>query len=189
MKEKIKIAILIFLGLILALGCIAWSLKGEWKLINQNRIAEIIPSAKKEILPVVSLAIDPQEKTLYQGGDFTADIMLESEEELLAVDLFLSYDPQILSLEKITPGKFFPSPQEFSKEIKEEEGKIFYALGSLSPTSGKGILVSLTFQGKMSGDQGTVGLTEETLVSTKGGEEVNIELSREGRYSILELVK
>jgi hypothetical protein len=187
MGEKIKIVILILFGLVLAAGCVFWSLGGGWKLPGKINISEIVPLSKKEILPVVSLSLDPQEKTAYQGESFPVDIVIKSEEEILAVDLSLSYNPQVLELESIKPGEFFPSPKEFSKEIKE--GKVFYALGSLSSVSGQGILVSLTFQGKTGGKQGAVWLTEETLASVQGDKEVNIELSKEGQYSILELVK
>lgn len=188
MKEKLKLSLIVLFGIILALTCIGWSLKGGGKFLGKVKTPQI-PQSTKAVFPNVFLTLDPKEKTEYQGESFTVNVLAESEKELLAVDLFISYDPQVLDLEGIKPGGFYPSPMEFSKDINERQGKVFYAVGSLSPTKGEGILVSLIFKGKAGGKQGFVSIDEETLAPIKGEEEINIKLPEAGKYTILELTE
>lgn len=185
MKERLKLSLIVLFGIILALACIGWSLKGGGKFLSKVKAPQM-PQSTEAVSPNVFLILDPKEKTEYQGKTFTVNVLAESEEEMLAVDLFISYDPQVLELEGIKPGSFYSSPMEFSKDIDETQGKVFYAIGSLSPTSGKGILVSLIFKGKVGGKQGFVSIDEETLAPVKGEEEINIKLPEAGRYTILE---
>jgi len=184
MKERLKLSLIVLFGIILALTCIWWSLKGRGKFLSKVKAPQI-PQSTEAVFPNVFLILDPKEKTEYQGRVFTVNVLAESEEELLAVDLFISYDPQVLELEGIKPGGFYPSPMELSKDIDEKQGKVFYAIGSLSPTSGKGILVSLVFKGKTGGKQGFVSIDKETLALVKGEKEINIKLPEAGKYTIL----
>jgi hypothetical protein len=186
-KETIKFGLLVFLGLILATACIAWSLGGKWKLPSKIKIPAVVP--QEEALPKISLAFEPKEKAVYQGETFTLDVLIRGEEEIVGADLYFSYNPQATEIIKVSPGNFFADAQELSKEIDANEGKIFYALTSLTPKAGEDILVSLTFKGKLGGSQGLITIDEKTQIAIEKEERVDLELPDPGKYSILELAE
>lgn len=117
-------------------------------------------------------------KTVRVGQIFTADISIQSEEHILAVDLDINYDTKVLALEKIVPGNLFSDPMEFSKSTDTKEGKIFYALGSLSGSSGKGTIATLTFKAISNTSEPKIYLGERTNASAKGDKELNIILPK-----------
>lgn len=126
-------------------------------------------------LPSVIFTLNPAAKAVREGEIFNIGIVLESEEIVLAVDLDITYDSGLLKLEKIEPGDFFDKPMQFSKSINESQGKIFYALGSLSPKSGKASVATLTFKSKANSERTQITLLgDKTLVSVKGDKKVNI---------------
>lgn len=128
-------------------------------------------------LPSVIFTLNPAAKAIREGEVFKIDVVLESEEIVLAVDLDITYDSGLLKLEKIEPGDFFDKPMQFSKSINESQGKIFYALGSLSPSpkSGKASVATLTFKSKANSERTQITLLgDKTLVSVKGDKRVNI---------------
>jgi hypothetical protein len=186
-KEKIKFSFLVFFGLILAFACLAWSLGGNWQLALKTPKAT--PFSPKETLPEVSLNLDPEEKAVYQGEALTVNIIIQSEKELVGIDLYLAYDPQVLEIIKIAPGDFLTNPQELSQEINAAEGKIFYALTTLTPKVGQGTLASLTFKGKLGGQQSLIQIDEKTRVAIQEEEEIVLNLPKPGEYSILKSVK
>lgn len=186
MNKKLIPVLMVILGSILALFCVGWSLSGKWSLPEKVALLEMAPLSKKEVSPKLVLSFDPKEKTVYQGEVFMVNILAESEEKLLAVDLFIAFDPQALELENIKPGGFFASAKEFSQKIDPVEGEVFYALGSLEPAEGEGILASLTFKAKTESRQGSIWIGEKTLISAKEDQKVDIQLPDAGKYPILE---
>lgn len=187
MKENLKLYLLAIVGISLAFTCVVWGFN-LWQKPPEER--KFFPrSEKREILPKATLSFSPQELTQHQGESFTVNILIKSGKEVSAVDLYLSYDNQILEIEKISPGKFFTEPKELSKEINKIEGRVFYAVGSFTPTAGEGILASLTFKGKVVGKQARVLLENSTQVAVQDGEKVNLELPKAGSYTILKSTK
>lgn len=193
MKENLKIFFLILIGLFLAFICFnrTLNLSPSPKTIKRETAAlprlETLPKIEEEALSEVGLSFSPQKLTEYEGKVFTVNIVIDSEKEVVATDLFLSYDPQVLEIEKIAPGAFFSQPQELSKNIDRTTGEILYAVGSFTPTAGEGILASLTFKGKTGGGESQILLDGRTQVAVRGGEKISLKLPEAGKYTLLEI--
>ncbi len=121
--------------------------------------------------------IDSDSKQPMAGATVKVDIILQTTGTALASDLDINYDPQVSKLKEIQPGGFFSSPMEFSKDIRESTGKIFYALGSVTPSSlpKKEVVVRLFFESLGVGPT-QVRLGDKTMVSFKETEKAEIVL-------------
>lgn len=195
MKGNLKIFFLVLVGLFLAFICFKCTLnltffpKGIKKETSTlPKLKTLSKLEKKESRPDVSFSFSPQELTEYEGKAFTINVLINSKKKVAATDLFLSYDQQALEIEKITPGAFFSQPQELSKDINKATGKILYAVGSFTPTAGKGILASFTFKGKAGGKEAQIWLEKKTQVAVEGGEEIKLGLPEAGKYIILKQI-
>ncbi|MFH0863555.1 MAG: cohesin domain-containing protein [Candidatus Gottesmanbacteria bacterium] len=178
--------VLILLMVVFIIGL--WLISGLFILSSKSNkpVSTYLPPLTTSPIPPASpvvadaiLSINPLVIKTTKDQTVKVDIMLESTGTALACDLDINYDPNVLTLEKITPGTFFNQPMEFSKSINEAQGKIFYALGSVLPSSGpkKDIVVSLEFKGK-STSQAQLRLGDKTLVSMKDVDKVNIILPK-----------
>ena len=78
-------------------------------------------------------------------------IISSKNNKITAVQLELSYDPNMLTEISLMPGEFFPKPVSLLNQIDEKNGRISYAIGT-SPTEsgiqGEGVVAILTFQAK-----------------------------------------
>ncbi len=190
MKGNLKILLLALLGIFLALACLVWGV--TFRSAPVKKPEKIVPLPKQEeqiSLPKVVFALSPQKIIKNQGESFTVDILIQSEKNVGAADLFFSYDHQVLSLEEVVPGDFFSEPVEFQKINEEDKGELFYALGSFTPTAGEGVLASLTFMGKAAGEKGLVSFKTETQVGVQDGKEVSraqLQFPEPGSYTILD---
>lgn len=137
---------------------------------------------KKELAGLL-ITLDPPQKEVSLEDSFAVSVVGQTTEELMAIDLFLSYDSQVLKLEEVRPGDFFTSPMELSKSLKTP-GKIFYALASLSPTQGSGAIATLVFKGKNVGVS-ELRLEENTIAAVKEKEKIEIQLPPPAKYFII----
>lgn len=184
-KDNLKLILLALTGILLALACMFWSL-GFWKqTAKQEETAKVKPSEEKE-LTIVTLSLDPSELTSYVSKEFTVNILAQSEKKLVGIDLYLSYDPQVLEIGKIKPGDFFTNAQELSRNINPASGEVFYALAGLTPKTGKGIIASFTFKGKLGDRESSIFIDKKTQVAIQEEEKVTLELPEAGKYTILE---
>ena len=92
--------------------------------------------------------------------------------KVTAVQLEISYDPQMLTTVFLAPGTFFPKPVALLNEIDENNGRISYAIGTAPNTSGivgEGIVATLTFQAKSPLPETTqISFLPKTSVSGEG---------------------
>ncbi|MBI4084346.1 MAG: hypothetical protein HY431_00390 [Candidatus Levybacteria bacterium] len=120
-----------------------------------------------------TLSFSPNPAFLTTATTGTVDVMIATGvNEVKAVQLELSYDPEALSNVTITPGEFFPTPIVLINEIDRQTGQITYALGlrpSQVPVTGIGKAVTIRFTKAA----GATGMTEieilpKSLVTAKG---------------------
>lgn len=92
--------------------------------------------------------------------------------KVTAVQLEMSYDPQVLTRVSLNPGTFFSKPVILLNKIDENNGRISYAIGASPNTSGiegEGIVAKLTFQAKSQLRQvSQISFLPKTLVTAGG---------------------
>lgn len=116
--------------------------------------------------PATVLSVSPAtvEKTV--GDIFNINIQIDTgDNQVVGADLYLSFNSLVLEALTITPGGFFDSPQELTKNIDNQTGKIVYSLGSFTPKQGLGILASISFKAK---SEGTSSLAFDSGTSVAG---------------------
>lgn len=89
-----------------------------------------------------------------------------------AVQVELSFDPQVLTKVTVNPGSFFNNPIVLLNDVDQQAGKISYALG-ISPQdngiSGEGVVATINFQTKVAAPTTTsVTFLAKTLVTAEG---------------------
>lgn len=122
--------------------------------------------------PSTTIAVDPATTTKTKGDSFTLQIKIDTgTNSVVAVDLDINFNPQVLEATDISPGTFFGSPSEAGKTINNTTGNILYALTSFTAQSGSGNLASILFQAK---DVGTSSISfgSRTGAYASGGENV-----------------
>lgn len=193
MIQKIKIILLFIFGLALAGGLIYLSLLwiNERNISLSSKIAVVSPEPTISTgkATQASLELNPDRLSLYAGEILTVSIWAESEAKIFGVDLEIKFDPNLLEFKQIEPGKLFSHSEEISKEIVQETGRIFYALGSFSAGKESGLLATLKFRAKPveSTQQTTISLDSPTSLAIEGFDEAEISLPISGKYTILNL--
>lgn len=193
MIQKIKTTLLFIFGLGLAGGSIYLGLlwMAERNIPPPSKIKVISPeptiSTSKTIQ--ANLKLNPDQLSLYENEILTVSIWAESETKILGVDLEIKFDPNLLEFVQIEPGKLFSQSEEINKEIVQETGHIFYALGSFSAGKESGLLATLQFRAKPieNTQQTTISLESPTNLAVEGFDEVKISLPISGKYTILNL--
>lgn len=135
----------------------------------------------------INLSLNPSKLTRYAGDEFEVDVLLESEEKMIGVDLNFVFDVDVLAIKNIKKGEFFAHAQELKKDINNKDGQAFYAVGTITPVSGKGVLVTLLVEARRDLEQSQearITLTENTQIAT---EKTSVSLGSpvSGEYSIL----
>lgn len=186
-----------YLGLVLILLVLAavWPLR---RYLGQKEPAPV-QVARVQAQPIqlrfnrgqphpLSLTLSPSQKSVKAGEEFTVSVMADAETGVLAIDLYLAYDPDTLTLTRVSPGDFFINPMTFARSTNPKVGKIFYALGSLTQSKPQGSVLDLTFQAKSSGKAGRVeafvALEDKTLASARGAKKAEVAPFRAGKYEI-----
>ncbi len=104
------------------------------------------------------------------NGNSTADILINTQgNKVTAVQLEMTYDPQVLGNVDIKPGPFFTNPTELLK--KTDGGKISYALGvglGQKGVSGNGIVATISFTKLANTGKTSINFASKSLVSAEG---------------------
>jgi len=79
-------------------------------------------------------------------GNLTAEIILDSDAEIAAIDVELSYPTQDLVFVEVQDGDYFPNPLEIGSKADQEAGVVYVSTGSLTPQSGEAILARVIFE-------------------------------------------
>ncbi len=119
-----------------------------------------------------TLAINPPSVTKNINESFTLQVVINTgPNNVVAADLDINFNSQILEAISIFPGEFFTSPNEANKTINNTTGRILYALTSFAPQTGNGNLASIVFKVKGEGTS-SISFGSQTGVYTSGGENV-----------------
>lgn len=118
--------------------------------------------------PVLSTASAVSSASASYSIDAT---ILTGTNNVNAVQLELSYDPEALFDVDIAPGDFFTNPSVLLKNIDEETGRISYALATAVGQTGKqgnGTIAILTFKSKAQAEETTITFLPKTQVAADG---------------------
>lgn len=139
---------------------------------EQSSENQEIATSEPEAATTLRLSPDPLTLTSTQEGRIEV-IVDSATNELTAVQLEISYDPEVITNIQIAPGPFFPKPLTLLNSIDAENGRVTYALGitpAQTPVQGTGVVAELTFQvvpGSV-GQETMIDLLPKTLVTQQG---------------------
>lgn len=166
---------LLFIGLLLT---IAIAMTGAGILIYRTIAREKNAPLPQTFTPTptpkaeATLALSPNPLTISsQSGSI--DVLLDTQtNKITAVQLELSYDPEVLTDVGIVPGAFFTDVIPFIQKVDPSTGRISYAVG-LTPTAqavqGKGVVAIITFRSNLSpGEKTEVKFLPQTLLTAEG---------------------
>lgn len=129
-----------------------------------------LPAVEKTV--VLSLTPDIIQVSPASTQSAAAVTIQTGSNKVTAVQLELSYDPQVLTNVKVTPGTFFPNANIFFNTIDTTNGKISYAIG-VSPSdpavSGDGEVATITFTPVKAASivSSPITFTDKTLVTAE----------------------
>lgn len=170
-----KTLTLIIVLLILASGLLYLAFRSNQK--DSATIAPPIVSPQPTPTPVAQtvLSLSPNPLVVAsQSGSLALNIDTGAN-LVTAVQVELSYDPNIFAVTDIVAGTFFDDPITLLKKIDAANGKASYVLAT-SPAAkaqkGKGIIATLSFTTTIASGQKTqVSFTKKTLVTAEGAQE------------------
>lgn len=190
MKNQTKFLFLAFLGLVLS-GLLLYALifQGPRTKIQQiiAQPERLLPKAEQKT--EVKLEISPAEATISSGETLEVRIVAESQEQLIATDLDLSFDPHVLKITEIKPGNFWSNPTQLTKVLDNSKGSLLYGIATLEPKAGQGIIATIKFEVQKTAASSSatiVKFNEDSRVSVQN-HEVNLDLSSTGTYTILNM--
>lgn len=115
--------------------------------------------------PTTVLSVSPATVTKNIEETFNENVVIETGgNQVAGVDIEILFNSTVLEVINVLPGTFFDSPSEIRKEIENQTGRLFYAIGSFSPggKSGSGTVAVVSFKAK---EAGTSSLTFGSLTS------------------------
>ncbi|MFH1833356.1 MAG: cohesin domain-containing protein [Candidatus Levyibacteriota bacterium] len=116
---------------------------------------------------IISLSPNP---LIISSSSATINVDVDSKENnLIVVQLELSFDPKMISVTDITPSTFFTTPLVLYKKIDAENGKITYAIAvppGIPPKKGTGTVATINITNFMiEGQQTQITALPKSLAS------------------------
>jgi len=90
-----------------------------------------------EISPELTLLPEVTQVSVGDQVVFTVSITAGAN-QVIGTETYLNFKPDVLTNVRLTPGDLFNDPEELLKVIDPVQGKISYALGTLTPKVGNG---------------------------------------------------
>jgi len=190
MKEKSKLLILAFLGIVISLSLFYLGLVSPITQSLKPKLKEIATKSPQPHLSQkaeIKLSLSPQEVMVYSGEPLEIRVLAETKEKLIATDIELAFDPEVLIAKEAKPGIFWLKPQELTKVLDNSKGEILYGIATLEPKSGQGIVASFKFTVKelsLTSLNTTISFKSGTQASVVG-KETELKFSEGGKYVIL----
>lgn len=185
MKDRPRIVFYTLTGIFFSFICIY---SGFSPQTRKEKLQQNIPgiTQDKTITTVANglLTLSPNNLIGKVGEVIKFDVILETKENVSAADFFFSFDKNILTLEKINPGIFFPKPKILSQRISNNAGEAIISIGSFTPKFGEGTLITLFFKAKSSGNT-TIKIKSETQIVNINGDKLDIELPVNYSYNVI----
>jgi len=122
---------------------------------------------REKAAPVTTLSFNSQTLTPDVGQEFIVTSEINTaENQVVGVELYINFTPDVLELLEVTPGNFFLNLGSFAPELDNEQGKVSYILWLMpntQPAQGTGTLATFRFKAKQTGSA-MINYTQETLV-------------------------
>lgn len=121
-----------------------------------------------------TLMLSPNPLTLTAAETGRVEVIVDSSfNNLTAVQLEMSYDPEIITNVQVQPGPFFPKPLTLLNSVDTVNGRITYALGitpAQTPVQGDGVVAEITFNiiPGNANKETTIELLPKSLVTQQG---------------------
>jgi hypothetical protein len=140
MSRKTIIAIGVILILLAGLGV------GVYLVLQQQNLQE-------KAAPATTVSITPSSKTISVGDttDFTVQMNTQTN-TVSSVDLEITFNPQVISIESVTPGSFLPVVLS-TPRIDSTTGTIkgSFGVNASAPQQGTGIVATIKVKAKATG--------------------------------------
>lgn len=165
--KKIVIGSIIFLVLVVGLVASLFLVKQQQEL-------------RKKAAPASTISILPPNQSVRVGSEVTLTVELDTATNTVtAADIYITFDPQKVSLQSFTPGTFLPVVL-IQPQTNNTTGTASITLGTqpANPPQGTGTLATLRFKGVASGSA-NIALTNQTR-ATGIGEATDILVARNG---------
>ncbi|MFH0863579.1 MAG: cohesin domain-containing protein [Candidatus Gottesmanbacteria bacterium] len=142
---------------------------------------------RKGAAPATVLSLEPATTTIAPNQPFDVNVHINSgANQIIAVDLVLTYNPAILKVNNITAGSFLVNPQQINKTIDNGAGKVIYSIYTPNRTdakSGEGTLAIINFEGISTGTSGVI-FDPQTGIGALGESESALSQTIPGSYTI-----
>lgn len=130
------------------------------------------PSPVSTPVSVAQTTLTISTPTASTSGVLTSDILINTNgNKVSAVQIELSYDPNVLGNVDIASGPFFKTPVELFKKIDTVNGRVSFASGGAlgkEGLSGRGVVAKLSFTKFQSLGTTSISFLPKSLVSTEG---------------------
>jgi len=177
--------ILIIILFLFTIGLLALALnKSSYnpKINAPTQLISPVPT-KNPFVPDTSLLFGSLEIASTSGKPKTYSLPIiinTGTNKVTAVQLELSFDPNILTKVNITPSTFFKNPNVVINKINTDIGRISYALTASNAAAAKtasesarqeaGTIATLTFESKISSASSIITFLPRTFVTAEGFE-------------------
>jgi hypothetical protein len=163
MKKRIIVTVLVVVIMVIGVGA------GVYLVRQQQELRE-------KAAPATTLSLVSTKPSSIVGETFTVMANIDTAENaLVAVDLYINFDPSILAAVDASPGDFFVNPKTIGPNIDNSLGEVYYTLfigTGLTPQQGTGTLARFTFEAKSAGNS-TLSFSQNTVAGATG-EKVNV---------------
>lgn len=161
---------LILLLIIVSGALVAFALNSQKPQTPKQEIKVVSPTPTPAAQTTISLSPNP---LMISSSSATVNIDVDSKENnLIAVQLELSYDPKMISVTDITPSTFFPTPLVLLKKIDANEGRITYAIAvppGVPSKKGAGTVATINITSYMAaGQQTQITALPKSLAAAEG---------------------
>ncbi len=142
MKWWLPITILVTVGVVT--GVIVY--------VAQNRPSSLSPPVNQPTTitqnPMVkvtaNVSLQPESTSVRMGTETNYLFNVEApDSQIVGIEAHLQFNPSVISVVSIEPTDLLNRPQEIAKTIDNQTGKILYAIGTLTPTVGKGTVFKI----------------------------------------------
>ncbi len=116
-----------------------------------NIVKKTLPVPQtKDSVPLVraKLMLEPEITSIRPGEEVNYVVRIDAGNAfIVGAETYFNYDPNLISVESLEPGPVFTKPEILAQSIDPNSGKITYAVGTFTPSSGKGIVFKIKVKG------------------------------------------
>lgn len=136
-------------------------------LVRQNQ------NFREKAAPSSSLILEASTSTPNVGDTFTVSSNIQTgTNQVIAVEMHITFDETIVEAQGATPGSFLSSPQFIGPAIDNNHGTLSYTVyvdSGVSGSQGDGTVAVFTFKSKQAGNT-TIAFSSDTLIGGVGGD-------------------